>query len=388
MKLCDLTQFYSPVSGGVRRYLERKRAYLLENRPDWSHVLVVPGEADAVSGCARARTYTVASPLVSRTSRYRALLRLHLVEEILERERPDLIESGDPYQLAWKAIASGRGLGLPVVGFYHSHFPQALLRTVAKFSGRVGRTLAEEIAWRYVEALYNEFAATIVPGPGLAAELRARGIERLHVVDLGVDTEVFRPAPGGRPAARARLGIEGSGPWLLYVGRLAPEKNVECLWEAFRLLRQAGEPCSLLVVGDGPLRPKLQRLARETGAVNWVPYCDDSARLADFYRAADLFVHPGIQETFGLVTLESQACGTPVVGIRGSYMDRIVFCDQMLWAERDDAEALAAAIAAHLRSGLEEAGRRASEAVRARFSWQRAFERLLAIYEQIRQEWS
>ena len=58
--------------------------------------------------------------------------------------------------------------------------------------------------------------------------------------------------------------------------------------------------------------------------VTWMRYCTDSFDLARYYRAADLFVHPGTQETFGLVALESQACGTPVVGIRGSYMDRII----------------------------------------------------------------
>ncbi len=55
-----------------------------------------------------------------------------MVEEVLEREQPDIIESGDPYQLAWKAVASGRGLDIPVVGFYHSHFPEAYIRSVGQ----------------------------------------------------------------------------------------------------------------------------------------------------------------------------------------------------------------------------------------------------------------
>ncbi|HVQ21453.1 MAG TPA: hypothetical protein VMS23_10445, partial [Terrimicrobiaceae bacterium] len=103
MKICDLTQFYSPVSGGVRRYIEQKVAYVRNTRPDCRHILVVPGEKTASSGDDISRVYTIASPLVSRTSRYRALFKLHLVEEVLEKEKPDIIESGDPYQLAWKA---------------------------------------------------------------------------------------------------------------------------------------------------------------------------------------------------------------------------------------------------------------------------------------------
>ncbi len=74
---------------------------------------------------------------------------------------------------------------------------------------------------------------------------------------------------------------------------------------------------------------------QRTGSVTWLQYCTDSLELARFYRAADLFVHPGVQETFGLMALESQACGTPVVGIRGSYMDRIIFRSQEPWAREN-----------------------------------------------------
>ena len=109
MKICDLTQFYSPVSGGVKRYLQEKVAYLHAHTTDDEHLLVIPGERNEVVKNGRATVYSIKSPLISTTSRYRALWRLGAVERILELERPDIIESGDPYQMAWKAIASGRG---------------------------------------------------------------------------------------------------------------------------------------------------------------------------------------------------------------------------------------------------------------------------------------
>ena len=149
LKICDLTQFYSPVSGGVRRYIEQKVAYMRNARPDCRHILVVPGETTETHGDNTSRVYTIASPLVSRTSRYRALLKLHLVEEVLEKEKPDIIESGDPYQLAWKAVASSRGLDIPVVGFYHSHFPEAYIRSVAKYFGPIAIAIAEDVSRRY-----------------------------------------------------------------------------------------------------------------------------------------------------------------------------------------------------------------------------------------------
>ena len=122
VKICDLTQFYSPLSGGVKRYLHEKIAYISNGSSDDAHVLIVPGSKTEVTTDARSRIYSIRSPLVSRSSRYRALLNLRAIEEILERERPDLIESSDPYQIGWKAIAAGRALRVPVVGFYHSHF--------------------------------------------------------------------------------------------------------------------------------------------------------------------------------------------------------------------------------------------------------------------------
>ena len=94
-----------------------------------------------------------------------------------------------------------------------------------------------------------------------------------------------------------------------------------------------------------PAREHLQNLQAATGAVTLAPllrrYRTSSRR---YYRAADLFVHPGVQETFGLVALESQACGTPVVGIAGSYMDRIIFNAQQRLGARELARALAQAI--------------------------------------------
>jgi len=103
----------------VKRYVHEKIRYV-QSTPNDEHVLVIPGAKTEKIDAERSRIYSIRSPLLSRTSRYRALLNLRAIEEILERERPDLIESGDPYQVAWKAIASARALGLPAVGFYHS----------------------------------------------------------------------------------------------------------------------------------------------------------------------------------------------------------------------------------------------------------------------------
>ena len=384
MKICDLTQFYSPVSGGVRRYIEQKSAFLRRHRPDCQHVVIVPGEKTDSSGDDQVRVYTIASQLLSRTSRYRALTKLHLVEEVLEKERPDIIESGDPYQVAWKAVASGRGLDIPVVGFYHSHFSESILRTVGKFLGPLAVTIAEETCRKYVATLYNRFECTFVPSPVLAKLLGSWGVENTHTVDLGVDDEIFRPEPADSAATRQKMGISRDARLLLYVGRLATEKNVRTLFDAFTRLRsRSSEPYELLCLGDGTQRPSLISLQNQTPGVHWMPYCSDPAELARIYRSADLFVHPGVQETFGLVALESQASGTPVVGIRGSYMDRIIFSDQKQWATENTPAALAEAIESKFTIDLRAAGRRASEEARGRYSWKTVFSRLMDVYSDV-----
>lgn len=376
MKICDLTQFYSPLSGGVKRYVHEKIRYIQTQAPDDEHILVIPGAKTEVIAGERSRIYSIRSPLVSRSARYRALLNLRALGEILERERPDIIESGDPYQVGWKAISVGRSLKIPVVGFYHSHFPEAYLRGPARFL----RGVAQE----YVRKLYNRFEATLVPSQQLAGVLENWGVRNVRPVNLGVNTEIFCPEPDDSAATRSSLGIGQDRTLLLYVGRLAQEKNTETLFSSFKLLaRRRPDEFELLVIGDGPQGAQLRQLQDQTANVKSIPYCTDSSELARFYRAADVFVHPGIQETFGLVALESQACGTPVVGIRGSYMDRIIFHEQESWAREYTPEALADAIEEFCGKDLKSLGAVAARAAAERFSWPRVFEGLLCIYREV-----
>lgn len=386
MKICDLTQFYSPVSGGVKRYVHEKVRYINAQTEDL-HVLIIPGERDGRTVEGRATVYTIRSPLLSRRSQYRAILRLGAIERILAAERPDVIESGDPYQVAWKAISCGAKLGIPVVGFYHSHFPEAYVGAVARFFGRRVTRWMADASRRYVCRLYNRFERTLVPSPALERLLADWGVGNTAHLDLGVDTDVFQPNPeeaGERARTRAELGIPAGRMLLLYVGRLAAEKNTRTLFAAFERLHRA-EPSRyhLLIVGDGLQQRALRDLQTVTGQVTWLPQYAKPDQLARIYRSADCFVHPGVQETFGLVTLESQACGTAVVGIRGSYMDRIIFSDQSHWARENTPDALAAAIRQACRGDLRAWGCAASEEVRIRYSWNLVFGRLFGIYREV-----
>jgi alpha-1,6-mannosyltransferase len=385
LKICDVTQFYSPLSGGVKRYVHEKAAYIDKYAPEDEHVLIVPGPETNVRSSGRQRVYAIHSPLVSRTSGYRALVNLRAVEEIIARERPDIIESSDPYQVAWKAIRVGHALGIPVVGFYHSHFPEAYLRTTAKHFGQRITRAVMNFSGRYVRDLYNQFAATLVASEKLADVLREWGVGNVQVLQLGVDTEIFHRRTDGIAVTRASVGVATDQKLLLYVGRLAKEKNAALLFDTFELLhrRQPGD-FHLVVIGDGPERGRLVQAQKRTdGAITWIRYCTESTELARYYRAADLLVHPGVQETFGLVALESQACGTPVVGIRGSRMDAVILHDQESWAGEKTPEALANAIEASTVRDLGKLGRDAARLARELHSWPRVFAQLFCIYREL-----
>jgi alpha-1,6-mannosyltransferase len=376
VKICDLTQFYSPLSGGVKRYVHEKINYIQTKSPENEHILVIPGAKTEVIAGDRSRVYSIRSPLVSRSSRYRLLLNLRAIAEIVERERPDIIESGDPYQVGWKAASVGRSLRIPVVGFYHSHFSEAYLRGPAR--------LLLAAAQKYVRKLYNRYEATLVPSEQLARVLEGWGVRNVRTVKLGVNAETFSPHPDDRAETRSSLGIAQDRRLLLYVGRLAHEKNTETLFASFEILaKRRPHEFELLIIGDGPQREQLHQLQGKTGNVKWIQYCTDSIELARFYRTADLFVHPGIQETFGLVALESQACGTPVVGIRGSCLDQIIFHQQESWARESAPAALADAIEEFCGKDLKSLGATAARMAAERYSWGRVFEGLLCIYREV-----
>src|SRR5262249_30835106 len=170
------------------------------------------------------------------------------------------------------------------------------------------------------------------PSGGLAKVLGSWGIANVVPVRLGVDTDVFKP--GCRNEERRRqLNIRPDQVLLLYVGRLGYEKNLNTLVEAFeRIERQWPDKYRLHLIGDGPFKPELLLCTCKNPQITIQPYISDPEELARSYLAADVFVHPGINETFGLVTLEAQACGVPVIGIRGTFMDELALGGRDRWA--------------------------------------------------------
>jgi len=381
MKLCDVTQFYAPGSGGVKRYLLEKRRYVQEHTHD-EHWLIIPGEKTDWKSEGRLHTVTIRSPIVERRAGYRFLWNTRAVRRVIAQIQPDLIESADPYQLGWATQRVGRELKVPVVGFYHSHLPQLAKQTFRHFGNIVGNRLGR-FAERYVRKLYNRFDQTIVASETLAQELKERGIQNVAVCPLGVDTKLFHPRAAD-PSVRENFKVPAEVFLLLSVGRLSLEKNTRALLQGFEQLMQnptLQQPVYLLIVGTGPLQPEVVALQQKYPNVRWQMQVMPN-QLAELYCSADLFVHPGLQETFGLVMLEAQACGCPVLGINGSRLEELCFTGKEWWATSDAPEELAQAIQKVLtsREVLRATGQAAAQVVQAQFSWKQAFDRLWKVY--------
>jgi D-inositol-3-phosphate glycosyltransferase len=254
----------------------------------------------------------------------------------------------------------------------------------------VGRVIGEE---QVVAAADRLIANTAFEADDLI-ELYDADPARVAVVPPGVDLDVFRPeGETGRYRARARLGLPASAEVLLFVGRIQPLKAPDVLLRGVaRMVAEQPERRERLVVavlggpsGNGLERPEeLQKLAVELGIGDLVSFHQPVGRavLADWYRAADLVAVPSYSESFGLVAVEAQACGTPVIAARvGGLATAVLDGETGLLVSGHDPDTWSASL-----SGLLDATRlRASMAIAAvehanRFSWDRTVEATLRVY--------
>ncbi len=351
MHLVDTTLFYSPTSGGVKRYLDAKHAWL-GTHTTWEHTIVVPGPEDGVD---RGGVCTLAGFVVPGSFNYRLPLNPKRWTDLLLALEPSLIEAGDAFHPAWCAAHVARCRGIPVAAFYHSNLPQIIARRVGGFS--------ERAVSRYVRWLYERFDVVFAPSRLMCAYLNDIGIHHTMYQPLGVNTDVFRPERR-RPDLRASLGLPEDSRLLIYAGRFAGEKNLPVLLQAFARL---GHPYHLLMIGG-------DHEARPAANVIMLPYRRDSRELAAWFASADALVHAGTKETFGLVILESMACGRPVVAVNAGAFPEFIDDRVGILAEPNSPASMAEAISALYERDLVQMGVAARARVLQRFTWNHAFQ--------------
>jgi glycosyltransferase involved in cell wall biosynthesis len=214
--------------------------------------------------------------------------------------RPDVVQLVTEGPLGFSAMLVARRLGIPVVSEYHTNFNA--------YARHYGKSWLTRPVAAYLKYLHNATAVTLAPTDEIAETLRSSGYARVEVVSRGVDTSLFDP--GRRSEALRRIwGARDDDPIVLHVGRLAPEKNLDLLFEAFDSIRAVAPRAKLVMVGDGPERTRLAKQYRG----HFFAGIQRGQSLAAHYASADVFLYPSLTETFGNVTLEAMASGLSVV---------------------------------------------------------------------------
>jgi len=304
-----ISDVYFPRVNGVSTSIATFRADLEQCGVDT--VLVAP-QYDTVSnqesGITRVASAAVPGDPEDRRMHWRALTR---ALDWLDRGQFDLIHIQTPFIAHYAGVRLARRAGIACLATYHTFFEEYLHHYVPALPHSLGRALARAFTRSQCRAM----DALVAPSEPMRSTLLEYGVRvPIHIVPTGLPADRFRPGDGSRFRALASLPAER--PLLLYVGRIAHEKNIEFLMRSYLRVRRTVPESMLVIAGEGPAQRALQQLAAQlelTRDVRFVGYLERNTTLLDCYAAAAVFVFASRTETQGLVLLEAMAQGAPVV---------------------------------------------------------------------------
>ena len=271
--------------------------------------------------------------------------------ESLREKKFDLVHIHTPFVAHYAGVELARALNLPCVATYHTFFEEYLFHYVPL----IPRTWLRAAARRFSRQQCNDLDGVIVPSSAMADALRAYGVRKpLHILPTGIPEQQFHGGDGCH--FRHRYGIAKDRRLLLFVGRVAHEKNIGFLLDMVDRLRRTTPEAVLLITGEGPALPSLRAKVVRAGLsehVRFLGYLDRNSELHDCYRAADAFVFASRTETQGLVLLEAMALGTPVVALAEMGTRDILSPQKGCRIAPNDAQAFAGIVDALLRDRKE-----------------------------------
>lgn len=215
-------------------------------------------------------------------------------------KRPDIVHIATEGPLGWSALQAAHVLRLPISSDFRTNFQS--------YSKHYGVGWLQKPIVAYLRKFHNRTQCTMVPTHAMHEQLQQLGFQNLHTVGRGVNTSLFSPHRRSGDLRQAWQ-ADDETVVLLSVGRLAAEKNLDLTVKTYQVLRQNNRKVKLVFCGDGPYRTKLQT---ECPDAIFMGMCTQP-ELAVAYASADLFLFTSLTETFGNVTLESLASGTPVL---------------------------------------------------------------------------
>lgn len=232
------------------------------------------------------------------------------ITEFVKKNKVEVIHSHAPFALGFRALVVQNRLKIPHVHTYHTLLVE-YRHYIPKPLTPPRRSVEEFSAW-----FCNTVNRVIAPTDRIRKELAEYGVKKpIDVIPTGIDVDLFESAPTFN--IRRKLNIPHDSRILLFVGRLAKEKNVSFILQCTRKLLDRGCDVYTIVVGEGPERVNLRKECRELSLESRIIFtgCLPREELADYYKQADVFVFASSSETQGLVVLESLAAAVPVVAV-------------------------------------------------------------------------
>ena len=222
------------------------------------------------------------------------------LRQLWTRQRPHAVYIATEGPLGHSALTVARELDIPAATGFHTRFDD--------FVAHYGAAWLTPAVFALLRRFHNRADATLVPTRELKAFLEQRGFATVRLLSRAVDTQAFSPARRD-PALRERWALGDEDLAVLFVGRVAPEKNLDLVVRAYDAIRAAVPGARMVWVGDGPALARLRE--QHPGHVFCGVQRGDS--LAAHFASGDVFLFPSTTETFGNVTLESMASGVATV---------------------------------------------------------------------------
>jgi len=254
--------------------------------------------------------------------------------EKLSSENYDIIHIQTPFVAHYLGVRLSRVLAIPCVETYHTFFEEYLHHYIPFLP----KTVTRFVANRFSRHQGNNLDGMVVPSNPMLKVLKSYGITtHTEVIPTGIEPESF--VPGDRAAFRAKHGIPQDRPVILFVGRVAHEKNIGFLLKVVDRIRHEIPNILFLIAGEGPASKSLGQEVRDLRInenVAFVGYFDRHKELNSCYRAADVFVFSSRTETQGLVLLEAMAQGVPVVSIAEFGTRDVLREGEGVWIAQED----------------------------------------------------
>ena len=301
VKLAIVTETYPPEVNGVASTIARFIKGLAELGHEITLIRPRQGRKDKPrneSGLKEILTLGV--PIPGYSSLRMGLPQKNMLLQKWSSDRPSLVHIVTEGPLGWSALEAAKKLNIPICSDFRTNFDA--------YSTHYGLSILKSPIQRYLRYFHNNSNFTMVPTQDLRNQLLSNGFERLRVIARGIDTELFNPLKRCQEL-REQWGIKDGQKVVLYVGRLASEKNLQVTVDTFKAMLQVNPNLKMVWVGDGPEKGSL-KLSCPSSIFTGV---QTGEALAKHYASGDIFLFSSLSETFGNVTLEAMASGLAVL---------------------------------------------------------------------------